>query len=142
MMVGVVVWVVAAPWPPCCPHPSPLPPSGRGDGCCGRGRFGSGEGGGGCGARTAHRVDGAVGVNESGSTTSTKMIRSAEEYDSAMSRIDEVLDAPVGTPEGDELDLLVNQVEVYEAERYPLPPPDPVDPIELRIDQGRRRFVA
>ena len=30
------VWVVAAPWPPCCPHPGPLPPSGRGPGCCGR----------------------------------------------------------------------------------------------------------
>ena len=28
---GVVVLVVAAPWAPCCPHPSPLPPSGRGD---------------------------------------------------------------------------------------------------------------
>ena len=38
MMLGVVVLVVAAPWSPCCPHPSPLPPSGRGDGCCGRGR--------------------------------------------------------------------------------------------------------
>ena len=135
--MGVVVWVATAPWPPRCPHPSPLPPSGRGDGCCGRGRFGSGEGGGGCGARTAHRVDGAVGVNESGSTALTKMIRSAEEYDSAMSRIDEIFDAPVGTPEGDELDLIVNQVEVYEAERYPIPPPDPVDAIEFRIDQGR-----
>ena len=31
MMLVVVVLVVAAPWPPCCPHPSPLPPSGRGD---------------------------------------------------------------------------------------------------------------
>ena len=67
--MGVNGWVATAPWPPRCPHPSPLPPSGRGDGCCGRGRFGSGEGGGGCGARTAHRVDGAVGVSESGSTT-------------------------------------------------------------------------
>ena len=29
--VGVlVVWVGRAPWPPGCPHPSPLPPSGRG----------------------------------------------------------------------------------------------------------------
>ena len=64
------------------------------------------------------------------------MIRSAEEYDSAMSRIDEIFGAPVGTPEGDELDLLVNQVGVYEAERYPIPPPDPVDAIEFRIDQG------
>ena len=28
----------------------------------------------------------------------TKVIRSAEEYDSAMSRIEEILGAPVGTP--------------------------------------------
>ena len=91
--------MVAAPWPPRCPHPrfkpgagsSPLPPSGRGDGCCGRGRFGRGEGGGGCGAGTAHRVDGAVGVNESGSTTLTKMIRSAEECEAAMGWTDEVV---------------------------------------------------
>ncbi len=34
MMMGVVVLVIAAPWPPCCPHPSPLPPSGSGHGCC------------------------------------------------------------------------------------------------------------
>ena len=133
--MGVGVWVATAPWPPRCPHPrfkpgagsSPLPLGGRGDGCCWRGRFGSGEGGGGCGARVAHRVDGAVGVNKSGSPTLTKMIRWAEEYDSAMSCIDENFDAPVGTPEGDELDLLVNQVEVYEAERYPIPPPNPVE---------------
>ena len=25
---GLLVWVVRAPWPPRCPHPSPLPPSG------------------------------------------------------------------------------------------------------------------
>jgi len=67
----------------------------------------------------------------------TKMIRSAEEHEAAMSRIDEIFDAPVGTPEGDELDLLVKQVEAYEAERYPIPPPDPVDAIEFRIDQER-----
>ena len=65
------------------------------------------------------------------------MIRSAEEYDSAISRIDEIFGAPVGTSEGDELDLLVNQAEVYEAERYPIPPPDPFDAMEFRIDQGR-----
>ena len=83
-----------------------------------------------------------MGVNESGSTLLTRMIRSAEEYDSAMSRIDEIFDAPVGTPEGDELDLLVNQVEVYEAERYLIPAPDPIDAIEFRMEQGRRRFAA
>lgn len=65
------------------------------------------------------------------------MIRSAEEHKSALSRIDEIFDAPVGTPEGDELDLLVRQVEVYEAERFPIPPPDPGDAIEFRMDQER-----
>ena len=54
-----------------------------------------------------------------------------------MSRIDEIFGAPVSTPEGDELDLLVNQAEVYEAERYPIPPPDPFDAFEFRIDQRR-----
>ena len=43
-----VVWVVAAPWPPCCPHPSPLPPRGRGDGCCGGGGVSARRGDGCC----------------------------------------------------------------------------------------------
>ena len=48
------VWGVArAPWPPGCPHPTPLPPSGRGDGCYLRGY---GEWGGGV-------VGGVVAVN-------------------------------------------------------------------------------
>ena len=64
-----------------------------------------------------------------------KQIRTEEDHRTALSRIDEIFEAPVGTPEGDELDLLVKQVEAYEVERYPIPPPDPVDAIEFRIDQ-------
>ena len=65
------------------------------------------------------------------------MIRSKEEHEAALSRIDVIFNALVGTPEGDDLDLLVKQVEVYEAERYPIPPPDPIDAIEFRMDQER-----
>ena len=65
------------------------------------------------------------------------MIRSVKEHEAALSRIDEIFDAPVGTPEGDELDMLVKQVAAYEGERYPIPPPDPVDAIEFRMDQER-----
>ena len=64
-------------------------------------------------------------------------IRTGEEYDAAMERIDEIFHAPVGSAEGDELEVLVGLVEDYEVERYPIPPPDPVDVIEFRIDQGR-----
>ena len=63
------------------------------------------------------------------------MIRSAEEHEAALSRIDEIFDAPFGSSEGDELDLLLKQVEAYEAEQYPIPPPNPVDVVEFRMDQ-------
>lgn len=65
------------------------------------------------------------------------MIRSVKEHEAALSRIDEIFDAAVGTAEGDELDLLVEQVEAYEAERYPIPQPDPVDAVEFRMEQER-----
>ena len=49
----------------------------------------------------------------------TKLIRTDEHYQAAMNRIDHIFDSPAGTPEGDELDLLLHLVEAYEAERYP-----------------------
>ena len=67
-------------------------------------------------------------------------IRTDEEFDAAMERIDEIFHAPVGSAEGEELEVLVGLVEAWEGERYPIPPPDPVDAIEFRIDQERRRF--
>ena len=63
------------------------------------------------------------------------MIRTEEDYKAAMDRIDEIFHAPADTPEGDELDLLVRLVEVYESERYPIPPPDPISAIEFRREQ-------
>ena len=49
----------------------------------------------------------------------TKLIRTDERYQAAMNRIDQIFGSPAGTPEADELDLLLHQVEPYEAERYP-----------------------
>lgn len=65
----------------------------------------------------------------------TKLIRTEEDYNAAMARIEEIFHAPVGTPEADELELLVHLVEVYEAERYPIDPPDPIAAIEFRMEQ-------
>ena len=64
-------------------------------------------------------------------------IRTDEEYDAAMERIDEIFHAPVGSAEGEELEVLVGLVEEWEGVRYPIPLPDPVDAIEFRIDQER-----
>ncbi|MCH7744271.1 MAG: hypothetical protein IIB71_16625 [Proteobacteria bacterium] len=41
-------------------------------------------------------------------------IRSEEGYNQTLKRIDHLMDAESGTPRGDELDILVMLVEVYE----------------------------
>ncbi|MFI4997460.1 MAG: type II toxin-antitoxin system HigA family antitoxin [Hyphomicrobiales bacterium] len=40
-----------------------------------------------------------------------------------------------GVPEGDRLDVLATLIDAYEAEHYPMEPPDPVEAIEFRMDQ-------
>lgn len=42
------------------------------------------------------------------------------DYENALSRIEILMDAEYGTPEGDELDILTTLVENYEAKRFSL----------------------
>lgn len=62
-------------------------------------------------------------------------IRTPEDYDRALIRIDALMDAELGTLEGDELDILVTLVEAYEAKHYPMPVCDPVEAIKFRMEQ-------
>lgn len=64
-----------------------------------------------------------------------KLIKTKEDYDIAMKRIDELFDAEKGTPECDELELLVALVELYEKENFPIESPDPVEAIKFRMEQ-------
>jgi HTH-type transcriptional regulator/antitoxin HigA len=51
-----------------------------------------------------------------------RAIRTEADYDAALSRVDALMDAQLGTPEGDELDVLVDLVELYEARHVPMGP--------------------
>lgn len=62
-------------------------------------------------------------------------IRIEKDYDKALARIDMLMNADIGTPEGDELDILVTLVEAYEAKHYPMPVCDPVEAIKFRMEQ-------
>ncbi len=62
-------------------------------------------------------------------------IRTEADYDAALMRIDQLMNAEIETPEGDELDILVTLVEAYEAKHYPIPACDPVEAIKFRIEQ-------
>lgn len=64
-----------------------------------------------------------------------KQIRTDEELDRALARVDEIFHANPGTPESDEMDALVDQIKAYETERYPTAMPSPIDAIEFEMDQ-------
>lgn len=52
-------------------------------------------------------------------------IRDEAHYEEVMRRVTVIFDALPGTPEGDELDVLVTAVERYEDVHYPIPAPEP-----------------
>ena len=54
-------------------------------------------------------------------------IRTSADYKAALDRINSLMDAEPETPEGDELDILVTLVEVYEKAFFPIESPDPVE---------------
>ena len=62
-------------------------------------------------------------------------VRTEAEYDAALARISELLDAEIDSPEGEELDRITTLVEIYEDEHYPMGEPDPVSMIEFLLDQ-------
>jgi len=56
-----------------------------------------------------------------------KPIHSEAAYVASLNRIDALMDANPGTPEGDERDILVTLVEVHEKRHYPIDAPDRVE---------------
>jgi HTH-type transcriptional regulator/antitoxin HigA len=62
-------------------------------------------------------------------------IKTEADYNAALARINELMDAVPDTAEGDELDILVTLVEVYEERHYPIAPPDPIEAIVARIEE-------
>jgi len=64
-----------------------------------------------------------------------KRIKTEEDYQKVLYRIDELMEAEPNTPEGDELELLVTLVELYEEKKYPIDMPDAIEAIKFRMEQ-------
>src|SRR5579859_8156381 len=64
-----------------------------------------------------------------------KPIRTKRDHEAALKEIERLWGAKTGTPEGDRLDVLATLVDAYEAEHYPMDPPDPIDAIKFRMEQ-------
>ena len=64
-----------------------------------------------------------------------KPVKCEADYDAALARVDELMDAELDTPQGDELDILVTIIEKYEAQHHPIDAPNPIEAIRFRMDQ-------
>lgn len=64
-----------------------------------------------------------------------KLIKTEEEYNSALARIDELFDSVPGSKKFDEVELLMTLVELYEEKHYKIEVPDPIEAIKFRMEQ-------
>jgi len=65
-----------------------------------------------------------------------RAIRTEADYKAALARIDALMDAGQGTPEGEELDVLTDLVGLYESRHVPMGYPTPIEAIQFRMEQG------
>ena len=60
-------------------------------------------------------------------------ILSEDDYNRALARMDEIFQAEIGTPEGDERDALFDLIEAYEDKHYPVGLPSVTDAIAYQL---------
>ena len=65
-------------------------------------------------------------------------IRNEADYKASLLEISTLmdLDPDAGSPDCDRLDILATLVQAYEAKHYPIDPPDPIEAIKFRMEQG------
>ncbi len=69
-----------------------------------------------------------------------KPIRTESDYQLALQRLEKIFDAPTGTLESDEADILGLMIDEYEKKHYPIDTPDPIEAIKIRMeDMGLRQ---
>lgn len=64
-----------------------------------------------------------------------KPIRTENDYHQALVRLEIIFDAKIGSPEGDELEILGILIDQYENEHFPIGLPDPIEAIKFRMEQ-------
>jgi len=61
-------------------------------------------------------------------------IRTEKDHEAACKRIDEIFQAEPGTPEEEELDILVTLVDAYEEKHFPMGKPHPIEAIKIQME--------
>lgn len=68
-------------------------------------------------------------------------IKTEIDYKNALDRLEQIFDAPIGTPESDEADILGILVDEYEKRHYFIETPDPIEAIKIRMEEMHLRQI-
>ncbi len=64
-----------------------------------------------------------------------KLIKTENDYNQALARLELIFDAQKGTSEGDELEILGILIDQYENNHFPIGLPDPIEALKFRMEQ-------
>ncbi len=70
-----------------------------------------------------------------------KLIKTEAQYEAALARAFDLMNARKGTPEGDELELRSKLIEDYEDQKFPIDLPDPITAIKFAMEQASLKQV-
>ena len=70
-----------------------------------------------------------------------KLIKTESDYQMTLRKLEDIFDAPIGTPESDEADILGILVDEYEKNHYPIDAPDPIEAIKSRMEEMQLKQV-
>ena len=62
-------------------------------------------------------------------------IKTEADYRKALKRLEAIFDAPIGSADSDEADLLGLMVDEYEKKHYQIEAPDPIEAIKIRMEE-------
>jgi HTH-type transcriptional regulator/antitoxin HigA len=63
------------------------------------------------------------------------LIKTENDYNQALKRLEMIFDSKRGTSEGDELEILAMLIDQYENDHFPIDLPDPIEAIKFRMEQ-------
>ena len=64
-----------------------------------------------------------------------QIIKTKQDYEAAVERLESISDAPIGTPESDEADVLATLIDAYEEVHFPIGLPHPIEAIKIRMSE-------
>jgi len=70
-----------------------------------------------------------------------KPLKTDTDYQITLKRLEEIFDAPIGTLESDEADILGLMIDEYENKHYPIDAPDPIEAIKIRMEEMQLKQV-